>query len=348
MIDLRSDTVTKPTAEMRKAMYEAEVGDEYYRDDPTIIQLQELAAQKLGKKAALFVPSGTMSNAIACLTHTKPRDSVIIEEDAHTYRGEGAHMAVIANVLPKRIRGHRGQLYPDDIEAAIVEDGLLAAPTTLIWLENTHNASGGTCTTVELMEETRKVAVKHGLAIHVDGARIFNAAVALGVDVSDLVRDADSVSFCLSKGLACPFGSLLVGEAEFIEKARRHKAMLGGGMRQAGIMAAAGIVGLQTMVDRLAEDHDNARLLAEGLVELGMKVDLETVQTNMVFLNVPRTMMDIKDFVEELANKGILVVPKPRSNRIRLVTHYGVSSDDIMYTLDVIAGLVSQGDWQSR
>jgi len=341
-VDLRSDTVTKPTEKMRQAMYEAEVGDDFYREDPTVTKLEEMLAKMLGKEAGLFVTSGTMANLIALLTHTHPGESVVVERDAHVLRCEGGHMAAVAGCLPKPVRGHKGLLYPEDIEPALIGQGVLYATTTLLWVENTHNSAGGTCTTVELMQETRKIADKYGLKIHVDGERIFNAAVALNVNPEALVKEADSVQVGLSKGLGCPFGSVLLGSREFIEKARKKRQMIGGGMRQAGIMAAAGIVALETMIDRLQEDHENAKILAQGLAELGMQVDMETVQTNIVFFEIPPSMIDPHEFVLKLRTHGVLVNPPSKgSNRIRMVTHYGIERSDIDYTLKVIEEVIS-------
>jgi len=229
IIDLRSDTVTQPTEEMRDAMRNAVVGDDYFREDPTVAQLEELAAAKLGKEAGLFVVSGTMGNLVSILTHTRRGDLIILEADAHVYRCETAHLAAVAGVMPKRVKGNRGVLDPADVEEAIFAEGVLYPRATLVCVENTHNAAGGTCTTPAKMSGLRKVADSHGMAIHVDGARIFSAAVALGVDPQELAKDADSLTFCLSKNLACPFGSLIVGDREFIERAMRNRGHETGG-----------------------------------------------------------------------------------------------------------------------
>lgn len=339
VVDLKSDTVTQPTEEMREAMRNAVVGDDFYLEDPTVIELEELAAAKLGKEAGLFVTSGTMGNLVSILTHTQRGDAIILEAEAHVYRCETAHLSAVAGVMPKRIKGNKGVLDPADVEAAIFAEGVLYPRTSLLCVENTHNAAGGTCVTPGQMSALREVADRHGIAIHVDGARIFNAAIALGVDPKELAKDADSLTFCLSKGLACPFGSLIVGSKEFITRARKNRQMVGGGMRQAGIMAAAGIVALRTMIDRLAEDHDNARALAEGLVKLGLEVDMETVQTNMVFSQVPPEMMDAKKFVQELGKLGVKVNP-PSGRRVRMVTHYGITREDIDYVIQVAKEII--------
>ncbi len=339
IVDLRSDTVTQPTKEMREAMGNAVVGDDYYREDPTVAELEELAAAKLGKEAGLFVASGTMGNLVSILTHTQRGDAIILEGEAHVYRCETAHLAAVAGVMPKRVKGNKGVLDPTDVEEAIFAEGVLYPRTRLLCVENTHNAAGGTCITPARMSAFRKIADTHDLAIHVDGARIFSAAVALGVDPQELVKDADSATFCLSKNLACPFGSLIVGDREFIERARRNRQMVGGGMRQAGIMAAAGIVALRTMIDRLSEDHANAKVLAEGLFELGLEIDMEAVQTNMVFLEVPSEMMVAKEFVQDLGDLGVRVNP-PAGRRVRMVTHYGITREDVEYTIQAVRNVI--------
>lgn len=332
IVDLRSDTVTKPTEEMLLAMKNAVIGDDHYLEDPTVTELEELAAAKLGKEAGLFVTSGTMGNLVSVLTHTQRGDAVILEAEAHVYRCETAHLAAVSGVMPKRVKGNKGVLDPADVEEAIFAEEVIYPRTSLICIENTHNAAGGTCITPEQMSPLRNVANRHKIAIHVDGARIFNAAIALHLDPKELAKDADSLTFCLSKGLACPFGSVIVASKEFIKHARKNRQMVGGGMRQAGIMAAAGLVALNTMISRLSEDHENSRRLAEGLVKIGFEIDMETVQTNMVFLQVPLGMMDPKKFVQELDKLGVRLNP-PIGRRIRMVTHYGITREDIEYTL---------------
>lgn len=335
IIDLRSDTITQPTEEMRDAMRNAPVGDDYYEEDATVIALEELAAEKLGKEAGLFVASGTMGNLVSVLAHTQRGDAVLIEAEAHIYRCETAHLAAVCGVMPKRIKGHRGVLDPADVASAVFGKGVLYPTTRLVCIENTHNAAGGTCTTPKQMQDVKTVAGRYGMAVHVDGARIFNAAVALGAAPRDLARDADSLTFCLSKGLSCPFGSLIVGDSAFIARARKNRQMVGGGMRQAGIMAAAGIVGLNTMIDRLAEDHENAKILAHGLMDLGIGLDMESVQTNMVFFDVPADAGDAAGFVEKLKAHGVRVNP-PAERRVRMVTHYGIARNDIEAALKAV------------
>jgi len=341
VVDLRSDTITQPTDEMREAMRNAVVGDDYYREDPTVTELEELAAAKLGKEAGLFVTSGTMGNLVSILSHTQRGDAIILEAEAHIYRCETAHLAAVAGVMPRRVKGKRGVLDPADVEEAIFAEGVLYPRTSLLCVENTHNAAGGTCVTPDQMSALRKIADAQGMAIHVDGARIFSAAGALGVDPQELARDADSLTFCLSKNLACPFGSLIVANREFIERARKNRQMIGGGMRQAGIMAAAGIVALRTMIDRLSKDHDNARALAEGMAKLGFEIDMETVQTNMVFFEVPSEMMNAERFVQDLGKLGVRVNP-PKGRRVRMVTHYGVTREDIDYTLQSVKQVIGR------
>lgn len=339
IVDLRSDTVTQPTEEMREAMRKAKVGDDYYLEDPSIRELEEIAAEKCGKEAGLFVASGTMGNLVSILTHTQRGDAILLEAEAHTYRCETAHMSAVAGVMPKRIKGNRGILDPVAVEEAVFGEGVLYPKTSLLCIENTHNAAGGVYVSPTQMKALKKAAEAHGMAVHVDGARIFNAAVAQHVDPKDLALDCDSLQFCLTKGLACPFGSLIVGSKEFISRARKNRQMVGGGMRQAGIMAAAGIVALHTMIDRLSEDHENAKALAQGLLKLGLRIDMETIQTNMVFFELPSEMGDAKDFVQELDKMGAKANP-PSKGRIRMVTHYGITAKDIEFTIQAAQGVL--------
>ncbi len=339
IVDLRSDTVTQPTDEMREAMRNAVVGDDGYREDRTVTELEDLAADTFGKEAGLFVTSGTMGNLVSILTHTQRGDAIILEAEAHLYRSETAHLAAVAGVMPKRVKGLRGILAPADVEDALFAEGIWYPRTSLLCVENTHNAAGGTCVTPAHMDALRKVADRNGLAIHVDGARIFSAAVALDVAPRELAQDTDSLTFCLTKNLACPFGSLIVGRKEFIERARKNRQMVGGGMRQAGIMAAAGIVALRTMIERISEDHENARVLAGELFELGFEIDMEAVQTNIVFVEVPSELMDAKQFVHHLGNLGVKVNP-PRGRRVRMVTHYGITRGDIEYAIEAVKRVI--------
>ncbi len=331
LIDLRSDTVTQPTEPMRDAMRNADIGDDYYLEDPTIARLEALSAQMLGKEAGLFVASGTMGNSVSVLSWTRPGDVIIAEANSHIVRAERGHLGVISSVVTRTVDGTLGVMDPARVEEAIASfpEGTAFPRVSLICIENTHNAAGGTCWTPEQMAATRKVADRYGLRIHVDGARIFNAAVAQALDPKALASDADSLTFCLSKGLCCPFGSVIVGSREFISRARLARQTLGGGMRQGGIMAAAGIVGLETMVSRLEEDHRNARLLAEGLVRLGFHIDMASVQTNMVFIAGAPASITMDQWVTGLRGRGFLVNSPARNGRTRMVTHHGITRADI-------------------
>ncbi len=336
MIDLRSDTVTQPTPEMREAMYKAEVGDDVYGDDPTINHLQEIAAAKVGKEAALFVPSGTMGNLTALLTHCKRGDEIIVGDHAHIFQHEVGSYAALGGLSSYQIPNDPdGTLPLDRVEAVIRGSDVHEPRTKLIALENTQNMCGGVVLTAQYMHAVRALADKHNLKIHLDGARIFNAAVALKVNVKELTRDADSVSFCLSKGLGAPVGSLLCGSKEFIDEARRMRKMLGGGMRQAGILAAAGIVALEKMIDRLAEDHANARRLAEGLADTnGFAIDLDRVQTNLVYFELasgvktsPQAVID--HMLKHKVNLGGYM----GKGSFRAVTHVWIDRADIDHAL---------------
>ncbi|MEA3454491.1 MAG: low-specificity L-threonine aldolase [Candidatus Caldatribacteriota bacterium] len=339
-IDLRSDTVTLPTDEMREAMNNAEVGDDVYQEDPTVNRLEELAAKKLGKETALFVPSGTMGNLIAVLTHCQRGDEVILEMDSHIYYYEVGGMSAVAGVIPRLITGDKGILNPQDIKRALREENLHYPKATLLCLENTHNRAGGTIVPLEVIEEICQLAHQRNIQVHLDGARIFNAAIALNIEPALLTKNVDSVMFCLSKGLSAPVGSILAGSKEFIQRSRKNRKMLGGGMRQAGILAAAGIIAIENMVERLEEDHKNARILGEGLADIGgIKVDLETVQTNMVYLDLNKSGMDTYQFLPKLAEYNILGSPRPPT-KVRLVTHYGISEEDIYTTIKAIKEIV--------
>jgi threonine aldolase len=328
-IDLRSDTVTKPTEEMREAMARAEVGDDVYLQDPTVNRLQEMAAAMLGKEAALFVPSGTMGNQICIRLHTQPGQEVITEERSHIFNYEMAAMAVISGTLARPVRGEGGILDWPAIEAAIrPRNAYYVAQTGLITLENTHNMASGAVMSLERMQQICERAHQLGLPVHLDGARIFNAAIALKCDASQLAAPVDSVMFCLSKGLSAPVGSLIVGSRKFIDRALAVRRMLGGAMRQAGVLAAAGIVALEKMITRLEEDHANAQLLARGLSEIpGIEIDPEKVQTNIVIFDISRTDIDAVELSVRLKQRGVLVgATGPR--QIRMVTHKDVSRQD--------------------
>ncbi|MCS7198017.1 MAG: low-specificity L-threonine aldolase [Candidatus Bipolaricaulota bacterium] len=338
MIDLRSDTVTKPTPAMRRAMAEAEVGDDVFGEDPTVNKLQEYAAQLFGREAALFVPSGTMGNQIAIKVHTQPGDEVIVEEASHIFNSEMAMMSAFAGVLPRPIPSERGFLRWEQIERAIRPNVYYYAQTRLICLENTHNLKGGGVYPLEWAREIVENAHQRGLAVHLDGARIFNAALATGRSVKEITEGFDSVMFCLSKGLGAPAGSMLVGSREFIEKARRVRKMLGGGMRQVGVLAAAGLYALEHHVARLAEDHKNAQLLAEALQEIP-EVHLEPVETNIVIFEL--STIPAEKLIDELKQRDILALAiGPR--RIRLVTHLDVSREDVLYAAQAIREILKQ------
>jgi len=342
VIDLRSDTVTKPTPAMREAMYRAEVGDDVWGDDPTTNRLQEVAAERMGKEAALFVPSGTMGNLVALLTYCGRGDEVVMGDQCHTFRYEAGGASALGGIHPHPILTEPdGSLDPARIEAAIREDDIHYPRTRLICLENTHNRAGGRVLHPAYMGEVREIADRHGLAVHLDGARVFNAAVALGVHVQQLVRDADSVMFCLSKALAAPVGSLLCGTEEFIAEARRNRKIVGGGMRQVGILAAAGLVALEEMVDRLAEDHANARRLAEGIAEMpGLETDPELVETNIFMAEVNHPRLTAAGLVERMGEEGVLMYAIG-PNRIRFVTHYHVTGEDVERVLALLKGVVA-------
>lgn len=339
-IDLRSDTVTLPTDEMREAMYKAEVGDDVYLEDPTVNRLEELAAQKVGKEAALFVSSGTMGNLISTLTHCQRGEEAILEINSHMYYYEVGGISAMAGVMPRIFIGNKGVPSFQGINKVLREENIHFPKTTLICLENTHNRAGGTVTSPKITEEICRLAHKKNISVHLDGARIFNAALALNVEPSVLTGNVDSVMFCLSKGLSAPVGSILAGSKNFIQKARKNRKILGGGMRQAGIIAAAGIIALEKMVRRLKEDHENAKILAEGLAKIrGIKVDLETVQTNMVYFDFSESGLSISKFMEKLSEYHILGIPLPE-NRVRFVTHYGINQKDIFNTLESIREIV--------
>ena len=332
-IDLRSDTVTTPTEAMRAAMAAAEVGDDVYGEDPTVNRLEAAAAARLGKEAGLFVPSGTMGNQAALLAHTGRGDEIVLEEGSHIVNYEVAGMAVIGALMPRTLRGPYGILDPEQVRAAIRPPNIHTPRTACIAVESTHNRGGGTYYPLDVLAEIGRIGREHGIPVHLDGARIFNASVASGVPAKDFAAHAETVMFCFSKGLAAPVGSILAGPRAVIERARKYRKMLGGGMRQAGVLAAAALVALQTMVDRLAEDHANARLLAEGLAEIpGIEIDLKRVQTNIAIFAVRSPRANAAAFTRGLADRGILA-HQISPDSIRLVTHKDVTRDDILAAL---------------
>ena len=343
IVDLRSDTVTLPTPAMREAMYRAEVGDDVYGEDPTVNRLEAMAAERMGKEAALFVVSGTMGNLVSLLTHCGRGDEVIMGDKAHSFLYEAQGASVLGGIAVRTVPNlPNGMLDPADVEAAISEDNVHFPRTRLICLENTHNRCGGAVLTPAQMATIREIARRHGLAVHLDGARIFNAAVALGIEAKEIAAQADSVQFCFSKGLSAPVGSAICGSAEFIKAARRNRKIVGGGMRQAGVIAAAAIVALEQMVERLAEDHENARILAEGLAEIpGFEVDLSTVQTNIIIFGLTDTRVSAKDVVRALAAEGVKIGVID-ARHFRAVTHYGITREDIDMALMVARKVMSR------
>jgi threonine aldolase len=341
-VDLRSDTVTLPTEEMLEAMRHAKLGDDVYGEDPTVNELEAKAAERMGKEAAVLVPSGTMANLVSLMSNTRRGDLVILESEAHMYWYEVGGLSAVAGLLPWPLKSKFGMLDPMDIEAAIRPKNIHFPEPTLICVENTHNRHGGTVANPEQVQAIGEVARKHGTRLYMDGARIFNASIALGVDVREFTKYVDNLMFCLSKGLSCPVGSVVVGDKDFVERARKNRKVLGGGMRQAGIIAAAGIVALDKMVDRLADDHKNARLLAESCARVdGLSVDLARVQSNMVVLDVTSVVADEMLFCSRLKEKGVLAGSVGKG-RIRLVTHRGIERSDVEGAFDVIVEVADE------
>ncbi len=340
-IDLRSDTVTHPSPNMREAMYRAEVGDDVYGEDPTVNQLEELAAAMLGKEAGLFVVSGTMGNAVAMLTHCRRGDEIIMGDRAHTYLYEVGGPARLNGSATRPVPTLAdGTLDRERLARAFQGDDIHEARTGLLCLEDTHNMVGGRVLSPETLRELAAPARARNLPVHMDGARVFNAAVALGIPVSALAAEVDSVQFCLSKGLSAPVGSMVVGSRAFIDEGRRVRKLLGGGMRQAGVIAAAGVVALNEMVERLAEDHVNAKKLANGLAAIpGITIAPETIETNILFFGVrgeDGQAGDVTPLVTAAAQAGVLLSGGD-DGRIRAVTHYGISEADIERSLAVLA-----------
>lgn len=347
IVDLRSDTLTLPTPEMREAMARAEVGDDVWEEDPTVKRLEAVAAERMGKEAGLFVTSGTQGNLISVLAQTQPGQEVILDLDSHIFNYEVAGTSVIGGVQMRPLRTARGFLTPEQVRESLRPANIHIPPTGLVCIENTHNRHGGSCCTPEAIAAVAEVAHAAGVPVHLDGARLFNAAVALGRDAREFTRAVDSVTFCLSKGLAAPVGSVVCGRRDFIARARRVRKMLGGGMRQAGVLAAAGLVALERMVDRLAEDHANARALAEGLAKLpGIVIDPAAVQTNIVIFRVeaaggrPGEAL-AQELVERCAARQVKVhAIGPAA--IRCVTHKDVDAEDIRRALDVLGEITSR------
>jgi len=342
IVDLRSDTLTLPTPEMRDAMAHAEVGDDVWEEDPTVKRLEALAAERLGKAAGLFVTSGTMGNLISVVSQAQAGQEVILDLDSHIFNNEVAGAAIVGSLQMRPVQTERGFLTPDQVRNALRPANIHIPTTGLICVENTHNRHGGTCCTPEEIDAVAAVAHEASVPVHMDGARLFNAAVALKRPARDFVRNVDSVTFCISKGLAAPVGSVICGSSGLIDKARRVRKMLGGGMRQAGVIAAAGIVALEKMVDRLAEDHTNARALAEGLAKLpGLSVDLASVQTNIVIFRVERgdaaaSAVATSELVAGCGARKVKIHAIGPTT-IRCVTHKDIDAEDIKRTLDAFA-----------
>lgn len=344
IIDMRSDTVTKPTQEMRAAMAVAEVGDDVFGEDPTVNRLQELAAERMGKDSGLFVTSGTMGNLIATLCACQRGDEVLMGELGHTFLFEGGGISALGGVFPHTLRNQAdGTLLITDIEGAIRPNDVHHPRSRMLILENTHNRCGGVVLSKVYTEEAAEIGHKHGLHVHMDGARIFNAAAELGIAPIDLVSRVDSVTFCLSKGLCAPVGSVLCGSKEFIDQARRVRKMLGGGMRQAGVLAAAGIIAIEKMSTRLTEDHKRAKRIAEGLSLIpGVRFDMGFPPTNMVFPSIDDTVkLTTREVIQKLADRGIKI-GVTGERKFRIVTHYWIDDQDVEVTLQAMKEILSR------
>jgi threonine aldolase len=328
-LDFRSDTITEPTDEMREAMARARVGDDGREGDPTVRELEEYSAELLGKQAGLFVVSGTAGNLVSLLAHTIPGQEIIMEKTAHLFINEVGGMAAVGGLAVNQVVGTDGIMAAGDVEAAIRGEKLHYPPTGLICLENTHNFAGGSCWSVAQMAAVKRVAERRGIPVHLDGARLFNAAVALGVPAKEIAAQTDSLTFCLSKGLSAPVGAIIVGTKPFIEAARKKRQMLGGTLRQGGVIAAAGLVAVKTMVNRLAEDHANARRLAEKLNAVpGVSVAMHTVQTNIVKSNIAGLGVSAAAVAAKLAEKNVMVLT-PTDVDLRWLTHRQVAGADV-------------------
>jgi len=334
VIDFRSDTVTMPTPEMRQAMATAPLGDDVFGDDPSVIKLEELACERLGKEAAVFVASGTMGNLVGVAVNARTGEELIADADSHVFQYESAGAAVVAGVQIRPVATEAGLMSPEQIAAVVrPRDDPHQPISAAITFEDTHNRHGRVVCPLEALRAASAEAHRHGLRVHLDGARMFNASVAQGIDPREIAATADTVTFCLSKGLACPAGSVFLGSREAVDEARRWRKRLGGGMRQAGVLAVCGVIALENMVDRLAEDHANARTLAEGLAEMpGVTCDLSRVQTNLVYFDLESMVAD--EFAAACAKRGLLSEGSG-AKRMRFVTHYGIDSQDIQSALKV-------------
>lgn len=343
--DFRSDTVTWPTKEMREAMASAELGDDVYGEDPSVNALEKLAAELLGMDSGLYVASGTMGNLVGILTHASRGDQAIVGEDAHCYTNEAGGMAVLGGIVPKPVSIDRmGMMRLTDVEAAISPDDFHYPQTKVILLENTFGARNGYPIEPEYFASIKDLARHHKLTVHLDGARLFNAAVALEIDAREITQYVDSVSICLSKGLCAPVGSVLCGDSDFVKKARRNRKVLGGGMRQAGIIASAGIIALSSMINRLAVDHDNAKFLAEQLASIDeITIDLETIKTNIVFFEVnENSFLNGRDIIRRLKDEHNILLDLSGS-RLRAVTHYWISREDVEALIQGLKAILTAG-----
>jgi threonine aldolase len=328
-----------PSPDMRRAMYDAELGDDVFGEDPTVNRLQEVAAERMGKEAALFISSGTMGNLLGLLVNARSGQEVICDAESHVFLNEGGGAAALGGIQLRPLPPRRGLLTPEQVEAALRPTDDDHQPiTAAVSLEDTHNREGGVCWPMEALQAVSRTARGHGVKVHLDGARIYNAAVATGTDPKDIAAVADTLTFCLSKGLGCPIGSVFCGSRDDVEQGRRWRKMLGGGTREAGVLAAAGLYALEHMVDRLADDHANARTLAEGLSEIdGVGCDLSRVETNIVFIHLER--MRGPEFIDECGKRGLKIDGGER--RIRMVTHFGIEPEDVQYALKVVSEVVA-------
>ena len=333
-IDLRSDTVTKPSKKMRKMIAQAEVGDDVFGDDPTVNRLQETVSGMFAKEAALYVPSGSMGNLVAIKTHTEPGDEIICQEDCHSLNYEAGSLGAIAGLVAHTFRGKYGIFTRGEIEPFIKKKSLHTPPTKLISIENTHNHAGGTIFPLQEIKKLRELADDHGIKMHLDGARIWNAHVATGISLDEYGKYFDSIQCCFSKGLGAPIGSIIIGRADFIERARRFRKMFGGGMRQVGILAAAALYAVENNIPRMAEDHENARYLAENLNAInGVNIDLDTVQTNIVIMDTASSGRTVPDLLAALKEEGVLAV-QFGNTKIRCVTHLDIDHKDIKSAIE--------------
>lgn len=340
IIDLRSDTITLPTEEMREAIANAELGDDVFQEDPTVNKLETQAEEIMGKEAAIMVPSGTMGNLASLLTHCERGTELILGDKSHTFMYEAGGISAFGGIHSRQLHNNDdGSIDLEEIKNAIRVDNVHFPRTSAISLENTHNLCYGSPISVEYINSVANIAKENGLKLHIDGARIFNAAAALNVNVKELVKDVDSVTFCLSKGLSAPVGSVVCGSVEFISKVRRIRKALGGGMRQAGIIAAAGLVSLEKMIPQIKDDHKNAQLLSEGISKIdGLNIDLNNVKTNIIYFGLKSNRITGKQLVSKMENLGLKFF-ETSPNRFRLVTHYGITSVDIEYTLKKFSDL---------